>query len=86
MNEIVQLISSVGFPIVMTLILIYYIMDTQEKMVSSINNLTHTVNKLNERIDLILSNRITVTGGEQTKNEDNWYITLELYRPLQYWF
>ena len=71
MNEIVQLISSVGFPIVMTLILIYYIMDTQEKMVSSINNLTHTVNKLNERIDLILSNRITVTGGEHTKNEDN---------------
>lgn len=69
MNEIVQLISSVGFPIVMTLILIYYIMDTQEKMVSSINALTHTVNKLNERIDLILSNKLT--GGEHTKNEDN---------------
>lgn len=42
-NDIVTLISSVGFPIVMCGALIYYIMHNQEKSDKTINDLSETI-------------------------------------------
>ena len=50
MTAIVQMISSVGFPIVMCVILFNYIKETQSKLTEAVNSLTDTVSAL--RIEL----------------------------------
>ena len=50
MSAIVQMISSVGFPIVMCVILFNYIKETQSKLTEAVNSLTDTVSAL--RIEL----------------------------------
>lgn len=50
---IVSTISSVGFPIVMCLILMWYIKDTHTKLTEAIQNLTQAVVKLEVRLDKI---------------------------------
>lgn len=41
-----QLISSVGFPIVMTLLFFFYVKDTQESMTKAISELKESIDKL----------------------------------------
>lgn len=43
MNEISQLISNVGFPIVMCLILVYYMNVTTAKLTDAINDLRNAI-------------------------------------------
>lgn len=50
-NTVIQTISSVGFPIVMCLILAWYIKNTHEKLIEAIQNLTNAVAKLEVRLD-----------------------------------
>ena len=50
-NTVIQTISSVGFPIVMCLILVWYIKNTQEKLIEALQNLTQAVVKLETRLD-----------------------------------
>ena len=51
--SIVSTISSVGFPIVMCLILVWYIKNTHEKLIEAIQSLTQAVIKLEVRLDKI---------------------------------
>lgn len=51
MNEVAQLISTVGFPIVMCLILMWYIKDMQDSMRETLNDLKSTISILNEKIE-----------------------------------
>lgn len=51
--NIVSTISSVGFPIVMCLILVWYIKNTHEKLIEAIQSLTQAVIKLEVRLDKI---------------------------------
>ena len=51
MNEILNAISVVGFPIVMCGMLCYYIFKTQNELIKAINNNTLEICKLIERID-----------------------------------
>lgn len=44
-NDIIQLISTVGFPIVMCGALIYYIMHNQEKTDETIKGLSDTIDQ-----------------------------------------
>lgn len=50
-NTVIQTISSVGFPIVMCLILVWYIKNTQEKLIEALQSLTQAVVKLEVRLD-----------------------------------
>ena len=50
-NTVIQTISSVGFPIVMCLILVWYIKNTHEKLIEAIQSLTQAVVKLEVRLD-----------------------------------
>lgn len=52
-NAIISTISSVGFPIVMCLLLIWYIRNTHEKLIEAIQSLTQAVVKLEVRLDNI---------------------------------
>ena len=52
-NTIISTISSVGFPIVMYLILVWYIRNTHEKLIEAIQSLTQAVVKLEVRLDKI---------------------------------
>lgn len=52
-SSIVSTISSVGFPIVMCLILVWYIKNTHEKLIEAIQSLTQAVIKLEVRLDKI---------------------------------
>lgn len=60
-SAIVSTISSVGFPIVMCLILVWYIKNTHEKLIEAIQSLTQAVVKLEVRLDKI----------EDTKGDEN---------------
>ena len=50
-NAILQAIGSIGFPIVMCLILIKYVQTTQEKLIEAIQNLTLAVKRLETLIE-----------------------------------
>lgn len=45
-----QLIGSVGFPIVMSLLFFYYVKDTQESMTKAISELKVSIDKLYDMI------------------------------------
>lgn len=51
MNEILNAISVVGFPIVMCGVLCYYIFKTQTALISAINNNSMEIAKLIERME-----------------------------------
>lgn len=51
MTELSQVISSVGFPIVMCLILMWYVKDLQTTMTQTLNDLKNTIAILNEKIE-----------------------------------
>ena len=50
-NAILQAIGSIGFPIVMCLILIKYVQNTQDKLIEAIQNLTLAVKRLETIIE-----------------------------------
>ena len=50
MSAIVQAIGSIGFPIVMCIIMFNYIKSTQDALVKSIDALTDTVKELERRL------------------------------------
>lgn len=45
-SAIGQLVSAVGFPIVMSLLFFYYVRDTQAEMTQAINDLKTSIDKL----------------------------------------
>lgn len=51
MNELVGVISTVGFPIVMCGVLCYYIFKTQTALILAINNNSLEIAKLIERME-----------------------------------
>ena len=50
-NAILQAIGSIGFPIVMCLILMKYVQNTQDKLIEAIQNLTLAVKRLETLIE-----------------------------------
>lgn len=50
-SAIVQAIGSIGFPIVMCLILMKYVQTTQEKLIDAIQSLTLAVKRLETLIE-----------------------------------
>lgn len=54
-NEIMTLINSVGFPIVMCGALMYYISKSNQKLTESIMEMTLMVSKLSERLDFLFT-------------------------------
>ena len=51
MAAIVQMISSVGFPVVMCIILFNYIKETQNDLTKAVNSLTDMVRELRDEIE-----------------------------------
>ena len=51
MNEILNAVSVVGFPIVMCGVLCYYIFKTQNELIKAINSNTLEIAKLIERME-----------------------------------
>lgn len=45
-ETVTQLVSSVGFPIVMSLLFFFYVKDTQEGMTNAITELKESIDKL----------------------------------------
>lgn len=57
MANIVQMISSVGFPIVMCVILFNYIKETQAELTRAVNSLTAMVGELRDEIEKMYGGR-----------------------------
>lgn len=51
MASVVQMISSVGFPIVMCIILFNYVKETQQELTKAVNSLTTMVEELRDEIE-----------------------------------
>lgn len=51
MNDLAQIISSIGFPITMCLILMYYIREVIDKLDETIQKNTLTIQKLLDDLD-----------------------------------
>lgn len=51
MNDLAQIISSIGFPITMCLILMYYIREVIDKLDATIQKNTLTIQKLLDDLD-----------------------------------
>lgn len=65
LNDIGQLISSVGFPIVMSLLFFFYVKDTQSDMTAAINDLKTSIDKLYDMIT-----HMTKTGELKNEHSD----------------
>lgn len=50
MSAIGQLVSSVGFPIVMSLLFFFYVQTTQKEMTQAVNDLKNSIDKLYDMI------------------------------------
>ena len=61
-NEIVQLISTVGFPIVVCGAMAYYINTTHKELLSSFEEMIETIKKNNDIISLL--KELLKDGGE----------------------
>lgn len=59
MNDLIQAVSSVGFPIVMCGVLCFYIFKIQTKLIESIDNNTKTISEI-----AIAINKIESDGDE----------------------
>lgn len=55
MNDLIQAVSSVGFPIVMCGVLCFYIFKIQTKLIESIDNNTKTISEIAIAINKIES-------------------------------
>lgn len=51
MNDVVQAVSTVGFPIVMCLLMAWYFTKRDATMTAALNELTIAVNKLCSKLD-----------------------------------
>lgn len=65
MQDVVNVISNVGFPIVITLIMFYFIENITEKYLGSLNN------NLNDLEDSIKNLTIIVNRMEENYNNEN---------------
>ena len=52
MNDIVNIISSVGFPIAMCLILMYYINTTQKELINKLADIGNALSNLITKVDI----------------------------------
>lgn len=57
MDQIVNIVSTVGFPIAMCLIMTYYYHTSIEEMKKTTNTLNDTITALNNRIDALIGGR-----------------------------
>lgn len=53
LNGVTQIISSVGFPIVMSLLFFFYVRDTQAEMTKAVQDLKASIDRLYEMVDKI---------------------------------
>ncbi len=60
MNDVITAISTVGFPIVMSIILIYFVRDESEKHKQETNDLRQAINSL----ELAITRLVDKIGGE----------------------
>lgn len=60
MNDVITAISSVGFPIVMSIILIYFVRDESEKHKQETNDLRQAINSL----ELAITRLVDKIGGD----------------------
>ena len=60
MSDVITAISSVGFPIVMSIILIYFVRDESEKHKQETNDLRQAINSL----ELAITRLVDKIGGE----------------------
>lgn len=56
-NAVTQIISSVGFPIVMSLLFFFYVKDTQEEMTKTIQELKASVDRLYDMVERMAEER-----------------------------
>lgn len=57
MDQIVTVVSTVGFPIAMCLIMVYYYHTSIEEMKKTTNTLNDTITALNNKIDALIGGR-----------------------------
>ena len=57
MDQILNLVSTVGFPIAMCVIMTYYYHTSIEEMKKSLNTLNDTIVALNNKIDALIGGR-----------------------------
>lgn len=57
MEQIITVISTVGFPIAMCVIMTYYYHTSIEEMKKSLNSLNDTIVALNNKIDALIGGR-----------------------------
>lgn len=57
MDQIVNVVSTVGFPIAMCLIMTYYYHTSIEEMKKTTNTLNDTITALNNKIDALIGGR-----------------------------
>lgn len=82
MQDVVNLISNVGFPIVITLIMFYFVENVADKYLTSVNDniakldksiddLTVIVNRLEERVDKNNDENSQETSTTISNNQQN---------------
>lgn len=57
MEQIINVVSNVGFPIAMCVIMIYYYHTSIEEMKKTTNTLNDTITALNSKIDALIGGR-----------------------------
>lgn len=57
MDQIINVVSNVAFPIAMCVIMTYYYHTTIEEMKKSLNTLNDTITALNSKIDALIGGR-----------------------------
>ena len=57
MDQIITVVSTVGFPIAMCVIMTYYYHTSIEEMKKSLNSLNDTIVALNGKIDVLIGGR-----------------------------
>lgn len=57
MDQIITVVSTVGFPIAMCVIMTYYYHTSIEEMKKSLNSLNDTIVALNSKIDALIGGR-----------------------------
>lgn len=60
MSDVITAVSTVGFPIVMSIILIYFVRDESEKHKQETNDLRQAINSL----ELAITRLVDKIGGE----------------------
>ena len=76
MNEILNAISVVGFPIVMCGVLCYYIFKTQTALITAINNNSLEIAKLIEEMEESDNEETQIHGGNKDYQRSPYFSSI----------